>query len=184
MVMHLNAQISNCELITSTFVSDELRSQNPLGKIPALCDDDRQLFDSALICEYLIDKAEQNGTLKHNFYQRNTKDYYDIQTAYVLANGITEASVSTVMENFRKTEQSKHWLDRWDKAIKAAIAQTNIDYLGSATSPNIASLAMISALGYLDFRLAGYDWRPINPKLATWYKTVAKEPWAVSTAPK
>lgn len=43
------------------FGSDELKKVNPQGKLPAILDDGRPLFESAAICTWLTDKHEDKG---------------------------------------------------------------------------------------------------------------------------
>ena len=163
--------------------SDALRKVNPLGKVPALVDGDLALFDSPLICEYLDDQHVAAGG--QSLYHRNTNDYYLVAIAHAQANGILDAAVSTVMEQRRQdAEHSEFWLNRWATAIHKAIAHYPTAYLGNEEAPNIASVACIAALGYLDFRLPGTPWREWNPSLSDWYDTMKTLPWVTATAPK
>lgn len=183
-ILHLCSLADSCELITTTIDSDELRAQNPLGKIPALIDGDRTLFESQIICEYLCKKAQTQRKLSFDFYQRESESYYDIQTAHALANGITESAVSIIMETRRETEPSPRWLKRWHTAIEKSLAQVNTTFLGDSSNINIASVAMIAGLGYLDFRLIDFNWRSYNEELADWYKNIENESWVTKTAPQ
>lgn len=185
MALHVTNQIHECELILSTFETTELRDQNPLGKIPALIDGNRTLFESSIICEYLVEKASQRqGDAALNLFKRDNEDYWDIQTAHALANGITEAAVATIMESKRNTEHSQYWLERWKAAIDTGIQSVNIKNLGDKNAINIATLAMVAALGYIDFRLPHYEWRAHNTALELWYSSISKENWAIKTQPK
>lgn len=169
------------EEVTTTFESDELRALNPLGKIPALITDEITLFDSGLICEYLDELYV--GLDNDSLYHGDRDDYYELLSALALANGITEAAVSTVMEIRRTTEQSAYWLDRWHKALETGIRHVNLPVLSTATDVNMASLAMAAGLGYVDFRLADKNWRDWNPALADWYAEISQQPWFIDTAP-
>jgi glutathione S-transferase len=49
---------------------------------------------------------------------------------------------------------------------------------------DIGTLAIACALGYLDFRYAGADWRAGRPRLATWLGQFAQRPSIAQTAPQ
>jgi len=182
MFLHYTGLIQHTELIVTTFTSDELRQLNPLGKIPAFIDNDLTLLDSSLICEYLDHKYTASG--KPSLFHRGQDDYFPIQKAHILANGILEASVSTVMEQRRETEPSSHWLERWHTAVTKSLETIEIDQLGTKENVNIATIATISALGYLDFRLDGLQWRDVNPALSDWQSSFEQCPWLIETLPK
>jgi len=169
-------------VVVNPMDSDELRKINPLGKVPALADGDLALFDSPLICEYLDDKYVEAGG--KSFYHREQADYFPVAIAHAQANGILDAAVSTVMENRRSdAEQSNFWLHRWQTAIEKAVINLPITHLGDATGPNIASVATLAALAYLDFRLEDMPWRQWSPTLDDWYNTMKDLPWVTATAP-
>ncbi len=170
------------ELVNTTFESEELRKLNPLGKIPALLDGERVIVDSSLICEYLDEKYVALGN--DSLFHRGEDDYYKIQMAHTLANGILEAAVASVMEKRRDTEHSIYWLGRWRTAIHTAINNIDFKAIADGDTPNIATIATASALGYLDFRLSKeHDWRDWNSQLASWFEATRYEDWFVDTAP-
>ena len=182
MLLRITKQLASIELVKTNFESEELRKLNPLGKIPALVDADLTLCDSTLICEYLDELYVVAGN--DSLYCGKEDYYYDVLAAHALANGLIEAAVNTVMETRRETEQSDYWLSRWKMALETGVKHTNMDMIGSAKKPNIATIAMVSALGYLDFRLDHFQWRNWNPALAEWYGTLENKAWVKETAPQ
>ena len=183
MLLHYTGLIDQTELVLTNFESEELRELNPLGKIPALVAGQTRLFDSPLICEYLDEKFEESGKL--SVFHCGRGDYYRVQSAHALANGILDAAVNSVFELKRETEHSPYWLGRWKTALEAAVTHTDLEVLGNSEDVNIATISMIAALGYLDFRLAKhFDWRSLNAELAAWYASIKEEPWVLATAPK
>jgi glutathione S-transferase len=46
-----------------------------------------------------------------------------------------------------------------------------------------AHIALVAALGYLDFRLSARDWRAGRPALARWAESVSARPSVSVTAP-
>lgn len=182
MLLRVTGLIERTELVSTTFESEELRKLNPLGKIPALVDGDTTLFDSALICEYLDEIHQEEGN--RSLFHCGRGDYFRVQSAHYLANGILDAAVLTVMERRRTSEQSAYWLERWQTAIRTGIETVDLGILGGADNLNIATLTTLSALGYLDFRLPDYDWRSWNPTLADWNAELATQDWYQATAPQ
>lgn len=176
--------LGDLELVRANPLADEaLRKINPLGKVPALIDGDLSLFESSLICEYLDDKGSAVGG--KSFLQRKTPQYYSVQKAHMLANGIMDAAVATVMELRRNdAEQSAFWLERWHAAMVHAVQSIDLDTLGDSDRVHIGTIATVCALGYLDFRLPPLNWRECNPALKQWYEVIENQPWAVETMPK
>lgn len=163
--------------------NEALRAINPLGKVPALQDDDLVLLESPLICEYLDDRHSQSTG--NSLFMRNTADYYRIQQAHMMANGILDAAVAIVMERRRDdSEQSAQWLSRWGKAIDTALHALPLKYCGSADNPNIASIALAAALGYLDFRHSERNWRQLQPDLDAWFTDIEAAAWFRETLPE
>ncbi|SMF52829.1 glutathione S-transferase [Alteromonadaceae bacterium Bs31] len=180
--LRLTGLINTTELVSTNFESEELRKLNPLGKIPALKDGELVLPDSTLICQYLDEQyvALGNDSLFHN----GEEDYYQVQMAHTLANGILEAAVSTVMEKRRDTEHSIYWLGRWRAAMHTAIKNIDFEAITNGDNPNIATITTAAALGYLDFRLSSeHDWRKWNADLAGWFESIRFEDWFVDTTP-
>lgn len=174
---HLDAQVD--VVYTNPFEDDSLRKINPLGKVPALKTEQQLLTDSHLICEYLDDIAATR-----NLYHKGQEDYYQVQQLHMLCNGVLEAAVATVMEQRRDTEHSSYWLGRWSASIDAALAGVDVAQLGTPEQPHIGTVAMVAALGYLDFRHAQRNWRAQFPTIAQWYTGFEELDWVVSTVPR
>ncbi|WP_018414495.1 glutathione S-transferase family protein [Teredinibacter turnerae] len=181
MTTRLTGLADQVEEICTTFESAELRERNPLGKIPALEASDITLFDSALICEYLDEHYVEAGG--DSLYHGDRDDYYPLLSALALANGITEAAVSTIMETKRETEHSTYWLERWNTAMETGVRTVDVAVLGTPAEMNMAGIAMAACLGYLDFRLGDHNWRVWNPALADWFHEIAQQRWFTETAP-
>lgn len=179
MFLHYSGLINSCDLvIANPFESEELRTANPLGKVPALIDGNTSLFESNLILEYLNNKADTG-----DIFQRDKPDYFNIQKNHFLAEGILNAAVSHMFERKRETEHSQYWLDRWEQAIITSIETVEIDHLGNTDTPNIATLTMATALGYLNFRLENLDWRSLNQDVCKWDESIRETSWYQQTIP-
>jgi len=180
-LIHLCELADRVELVLVDPFSDntQLRDANPLGKIPTLVDGNLNITDSPLICEYLAEQADCSIEI----LGKHTPSYYPIQVCHANADGILDAAVASVFERRRDTEPSSYWLDRWDRSIKETIRHADITHLGTASSANIATIAFMVALGYLDFRREEIHWREYNPELAAWYAAIENQKWFSSTRP-
>lgn len=147
--------------------SDELRSQNPLGKIPALVlENGEVLYDSAVILEYL-DFLAGGGKL---FPQGEAR--FLVLRDQSLANGLMDAAILRVYE--KRFKDPKYRDPSWDayQGAKMDRALTHFEANvpeapKSAGDVDAGTLTLACALGYLDVRYGG-DWRSDHPKLVAW----------------
>ena len=151
----------------------DLLSANPLAKVPALdCGDGTMLFDSPLLCEYLIDVAGAKSLLPAKGAAR-----WDVLRCQALADGIMDAAFSSTMENRRTEEQrSPLWLDRWRRAIVRSLDVLEGDVGQFSAEPDLGLVATACALAYLDLRMQDLGWRTGRPRLAAWYEAFAARP--------
>jgi glutathione S-transferase len=148
--------------------SDDLRSQNPLGKIPTLIlEDGTALYDSRVILEYLdwlagggrIIPAEPNARFAALRLQ-------------ALADGLMDAGLLRIYEGrFRQPENHEpKWLAHQQGKMERGLSmleQTPPPAPGAL--PHVGQIALACALGWFDFRFDG-AWRKDRPKLAAWYE--------------
>lgn len=147
--------------------SDEsLRGANPLCKIPTLVlDDGRVLYDSRVICEYLLtqgDAARVAGP--------RGRDAWEVSRDHALGDGICDAAVALRGEKLRPAaRQSERYIGRQNAAIVAACdaLATGVGLLEHRL--DIGVIAIACALGYLDLRHPQIDWRSDRAALADWY---------------
>ena len=152
---------------------------NPLGKIPALVrPDGPAVFDSRVICRYLDARAGAG------LYPE--AGLWDVLTLEALADGIMDAAVLMVYEHRCRPPEgvSEPWVEaQWGKATRA------IDALEDRWMPHLAGrltmaqIAVACALGYLDLRHSGRDWRRGRPALAAWESRFAERPAMAATRP-
>lgn len=153
---------------------------NPLGKIPTLeRPDGPPIFDSRVICRYLSDRA--GGAL----YPPAPRLWQTL-TLEAMADGICDAAILMVYETRVRPEEIR--LAAWTEGQWAKIARTLdvleagwLDYLGGRLE--IGQIALAAALGYLDLRHGGRDWRAGHPGLAAWHAQFATKPSYAETAP-
>ncbi|WP_370980329.1 glutathione S-transferase N-terminal domain-containing protein [Agaribacterium sp. ZY112] len=181
MLLHYTGLIDQCELVLTTFTSEELRQKNPLGKIPALVKDDLVLTESDLINEYLDDFWALEGNL--SLLNRGSRFYYLERKAAAQANGVLEAAVQSMFESKRETEQSGHWLARWKEAMQKGLTELDVKYCGKIKKINMTSFTVAATLGYLDFRHPQLNWREWNSELANWFDEISQQAWFIQTKP-
>lgn len=159
--------------------ADNLRLQNPLGKIPCLLlGDGTILYDSRVILDYLDALAGGGRLLPADGIER-----YRALTRATLADGVADAALLMVYEGrFRRPEQaSEVWLAHQRGKVERALAVL----AAAAPDPrvtDVASIALACALGYLDWRRP-VPWRDSFPALAAWLdRFAAAEPAVAATA--
>lgn len=158
----------------------DLPKDNPLGKVPALTTEDGLvLFDSPVICEYL-DGLHDGAKL----FPAPGPARWRALRQQAMADGICDAAIARRLDAQRpEAQQSAAWQERQ----RAAIART-CDLLereaGELSGPvTIGSLAVAVALGYLDLRWPGDQWRQGRPALARWYEGMSARRSLAETVP-
>src|SRR5271165_5382008 len=142
---------------------DSLRSQNPLGKIPALIlENGEAIFDSAVIVEYL-DWLAGGGKI----IPSEPKARFRSLTQQALADGICDAAVLIRYEALWREPQmrSERWVAHQNEKIARALAV--FESGPPEELSDIGTIALAAALGYLDLRFEG-AWRAGHPKLVAW----------------
>ena len=157
-----------------------VRVLNPLGKIPALVlDTGEVLYDSPVICEFLIRRAGADPLLATDGPARWTA-----LRRQALGDGVADVAFSIVMEHRRPAEQrSTEWLDRWTTAIHSAADAVEQELAGGEIAFDLGGIALAAAFGYVAFRLPGIDWRGGRPRLAGWFAGVEQRRSFVETMP-
>lgn len=159
---------------------DKLTIENPLSKIPTLItDDDKVLFDSRVICEYLDSLHNGNKLIPADGEKRWTT-----LRLQALADGILDSGIIRFMEKKRSAEQQS---SDWDNMQKNSV-ERGLDYLESSVSEwadnlDIGVISVACVLGWLDFRFADENWRINCPKLDSWFEQFSSRPSIVNTMP-
>ncbi|TVR09475.1 MAG: glutathione S-transferase family protein [Salinarimonadaceae bacterium] len=146
----------------TTDPTDDLREQNPLGKIPILIDDAGEAFyDSRVIVEYL-DELAGGGRLIPKGAAR-----FPVLRLQALADGLVDACILIVYESrFRDpTRHEPKWLEYQSGKIARALDHLEALVGGLGDARDIGAIALACAIGYLDLRFEG-AYRQTHPKLA------------------
>lgn len=159
--------------------------KNPLGKVPVLIlDDETVLFDSRVIVEYLDNVAPNNKLLPAAGRERILVKRWE-----ALADGVTDAAVAIVMEARRPaTERSASWVARQRGKIESGVAAMSQELDEQpwchGNNLSLADIAVGASLGYLDFRLADFNWREPYPNLARLYDKLMHRSSFAETVPQ
>lgn len=183
--LHETGQAGSVELVPTNVwdPSTDIARNNPLGKVPALIlGDGTTYIDSSMICEYL-DSLHGGPKL----YPAAGADRWRALQLYWLAKGVIDATIDRVVEVGRRPPELRwpEWLERRKAATGRALdlLEREVSSLGDAVT--IAHVGIGCALGYLDLRFPGDEWRTGRQKLTAWYdEGFARRPSMVATVPK
>ncbi|HEX4408663.1 MAG TPA: glutathione S-transferase family protein [Xanthobacteraceae bacterium] len=152
-------------------VTDSLRLQNPLGKIPALIAEDGTVYyDSRVILDYLDDRAGGGKIVPKVSAQRLAA-----LRLQALCDGVLDASILTVYESrWRKAETHEpKWLEHQaGKVARGLAALETAPPPLEGEFPNVGQIALACVCGYRDLRFNG-DWRANHPHLVAWLDAFA-----------
>ncbi len=155
-----------------------VQAANPVGKIPALVrNDGPTLFDSRVICRYL--DARSGGGMYSD------ADLWDVLALEALADGILDAAVIMTYEKRFRQEPNADWLDAQWKKIANSVQALNSMWMSHLQGPiTMGHIAVGCALGYLDFRHDGRNWRAGGVELENWFSAFSERESMKATIPK
>ncbi len=187
MTAHELGIADDIELVhTGTFLPiaehDAVAKDNPLGKIPTLITDHgHALYDSRVICEYLVHHAGDKTLLPDEPVSR-----FRILTLESLAIGVADAGVSLRYETFLRPQDLRwsDWIERQTSRINAALDALESDHADSLGEINLGTISTAAVLGYLDFRWPDWGWREGRSKTSAFYDGFAQRPSMILTMPE
>lgn len=147
----------------------KIGTSNPLGKIPCLVmEGGEAIFDSRVIVEYL-DTLSPVGKL----IPAQGRERAEVKTWEALADGVMDAAILARLEATwdGRTEDQRctAWIERQMEKIDHALQAMNSGLAEKAYCSGIhfslSDVAVGCALGYLDFRFPGIEWRQRHPNL-------------------
>jgi glutathione S-transferase len=157
----------------------DLRRINPLSQVPVLVDDAGSVWtDSPVICARLDElrgapRLIPEGEARWSVIRRE-----------VIADGIMEVGVKWRLESIRpEGERSPTWMARWRDGVLAAIAASDAQTVAESAPLDIASVASVCAVTWLDLRFPDLGWRDGAPKLAALQATLERRPSFMETRP-
>ena len=160
---------------------DEIRTVNPLGKIPALVADGQTLYDSRVIVEFLVARAGGDRIIPASGRQR-----FDVLTRMAAMVGLLDAALLVVYEGrFRPPEMKvESFLDYQRGKIVRVLETVGDAAYANGAMPDAGEITLACALDYLDFRKQ-LDWRDHAPQLQDWLAAFAAAvPGYTATLPR
>ena len=160
-------------------------NSNPLGKIPILVlDDGRVIHDSKVIIEYLETLERPPRLIPLDPSQRVAHKQLE-----ATADGVCDAVVLIVLERSRAPAlRSADWIARQLRKVESG-TKAIADELGArqwfvGSQLGVADIAVGCMLGYLDCRLAEFEWRSAYPNLVAFAESLLARPSFASTVPE
>jgi glutathione S-transferase len=165
----------------------QIHSANPLGKVPCLVmEGGEAVFDSRVIVEYL-DTLSPVGKL----IPTGGRERAEVKTWEALADGLLDAAILARLEatwpGRTEAQRSTPWIERQMGKIELAL-QAMERGLGekafcSGIHMSLSDIAVVCAVGYLDFRFPQLDWRTNQPQLQRLHDKLAQRASFIDTRP-
>ena len=168
-------------VVAMTKPNAALMQDNPLSKLPTMVlDDGRVLFDSFVICEYL-DGLHAGAPL----LPKSGPERWEVLRWHALGNGLLDMLVLWRNERDREPQrQLEELLEAFAAKHAATLARLEAEAAALETAPfRLGHIAIVCALGYLDFRFADMDWRSAHPRLGAWFDAQSRRPSVQKTVP-
>lgn len=159
----------------------ELSKLNPLQKVPTMVlDSGESLYDSRVITEYVDHLSAPMPSLRPTGEARFTDMCLE-----ALADGVIDAAVFWRTEMVARAEELRWsaWADGQIGKIHQALDtfEGRVDAWGDTLT--IGRIAVVCALGYLDFRDIDVGWKERHPHLHAWFERVDARPAFAETRP-
>jgi glutathione S-transferase len=171
------------QIVTDTSATPaELVAANPLGKIPALINDEGfALFDSPVICAYL--DAHPAGKAAP-LIPAAAPDRWQVMRGEAFGDGLMDLGLYLIDEKRKpEGEKSPTLTARRRGQIERSLDAAS-GLLGELPQAfNVGHIAIACALGYFDFRHDDIGWRNGRDQLAAWYGENSRRPCLAATAP-
>lgn len=154
-----------------------LTDVNPFSRVPTLVTDTGAVLSEATLISLYLEQTYPEPVLLPA--DRAQAAYRRLG----LAQGLMDATVAIISNRkFRDDTDSDPILSRRRQQIPAAIEVIS-QAVGDPEQPDLGDLAIASAIGYLDLRLAEIDWRQRAPGLARWCDQIGGRPSLLETRP-
>lgn len=170
--------LSQVELVRSVVAmsappNPEVLHDNPLGKIPTLVlDNGKALFDSRVICEYLDNLGAGRRLIPASF-----EDRVDCLRWQALGDGLTDILLLWRTEMARGGSRNDTIASGFDVKVRKALAVLDDETVRlRSCNFGLGHVAIVCALGQLDFRFSDCGWRRAHPYLAEWCAGMQQRP--------
>lgn len=144
---------------------------NPMGKIPILMREKTgALYDSIVICEYL-------DSLKNPWLAVEGEEMWQALRLHRIGDGLSEAVYNLRYETVRDADL--HWakmIERHETAVMTIVTALENEVDRLSMEWDFATISLICALDYVDFRAGHLNWRSSAPLLAKWHEGFQADP--------
>jgi len=150
----------------------ELMQRNPLCKVPTLMlEDGTAIYDSRVIAEYL--NAQAQGSLIPAGDGR-----WEVLVRQSLADGILDAALLMRYEAVLRPKEFQwtSWSQTQEEKVRGAVRHFEATARDWADRIDMGTIALASALSYLDLRFAELKWRDTAPALESWLASFSERP--------
>lgn len=185
-VLHETGLLDRVECVRSVVAyaakpNEDVLKDNPLGKIPTLVrDDGSNLFDSRVICEYLDTQHAGPRLLPEAGEPRLRQLRWQ-----AFGDGVTDILILWRNEQMRPEGSSEIITAAFDRKLRASLARLEEEAGELAAAPfGLGHVAIVCAIGQLDFRFHENHWREAFPALAKWHAEMSRRPSVAQTEPK
>ena len=154
---------------------------NPVGKVPALIDEEVVVHDSTIINEYLEDKYPQTPLLPRDPALRaRARSFEDYADAYLAP------SLFKILTNLRKpeAERDQEKIKEGEREVRDHLAFLDRELAGRQFFAGTMSLGDISFIPPLaNYERAGYKIGPEFPNLHAWWERMKARPSFAASRP-
>ncbi len=144
---------------------DSIRTENPLGKIPALITEDGTTWYDSRVILNVLDHLAGGGRI----LPREPMARFAAERLQALCDGMMDASVLIVYESrYRPPEMRVDaWVERQADKVARGLEALEASPPTLTDPPDVGQIGLACLLGYRDLRFGG-DWRKDHPKLVAW----------------
>jgi len=152
--------------------ADNVRQQNPLGKIPVLiAEDGVDYYDSRVVLDYLDHRAGGGRIVP-----QESKARFAALRLQALCDGVLDACILLVYEGrWRAPEHHEQkWIAYQSEKVTRALNVLEANPPAITQIPDVGQITLACVLGYRDLRFHG-TWRKDYPRLVEWHDRFAAQ---------
>ena len=143
--------------------SDYLWTINPVGKVPTLrLDDGSSIFDSLIICDYLI------ATYSPDWGLEQQANYWEYRTRLSLLNQTSDAGSQARKLLAQEPPQTKGANFQLGKAHRS-LTHLETTWSSLESELSLASIGLACTFDWLLNRFPEIDWSGTYPRIAKWF---------------
>ena len=143
--------------------ADYLWIINPIGKVPTLrLDDGSSIFDSLIICDYLIANYSPDWGLEHQ------ADFWEYRTRLSLLNQTSDASSQARKLLAQEPPQTKGADFQLGK-VHRSLAHLETTWSSLESELSLASIGLACMFDWLLDRFPENDWASLYPRIGRWF---------------